>query len=233
LSTELTVIPVDELSTRQTALARIETSEQAQDAGLLLREVRTAIRVIKAKYLAIRKPVNDALKDIKKQEERDLRPYEQAELHVNAPLIAWQIRDRERVENERKAALERAKAEEQASRAAAVAELDAAAAAAKGTHKTIFKAQAKALRTAPLVPRVTEPMAEATKIKGVTLREYWYAEVTDLAMLVQAVAAGRAPLSCLQANQEFLDEQADSLRKELSYPGVTATYRHGQRARAV
>jgi hypothetical protein len=233
MSESLDIIKPDELAEACTGLARIETAEQAQLAGQFLRVARDAQRKIKAKYAAIRKPFNDALKENKRQEAKDLQPYAQAELKLNAPLIAFQVHDRQRVENERKAALERAKAEEQAKRDSTVAELTAAATVATGTQKSYLKASAKALATAPIIARVTEPLAEPTKIEGISLMEYWYCEVDDFAQLVQAVAAGRAPLSCLQPNQKFLDEQADALRQEMSYPGVHSSFTHGQRARAV
>jgi hypothetical protein len=48
----------------------------------------------------------------------------------------------------------------------------------------------------------------------------WRAEVVDLMALVQAVANGSAPLSALQANQPFLDQEAARDQQGLALPGV-------------
>jgi hypothetical protein len=50
----------------------------------------------------------------------------------------------------------------------------------------------------------------------------WRAEVVDLRALVQAVAAGAAPLSALQPNQQFLDQEAAREREALALAGVRA-----------
>jgi hypothetical protein len=50
----------------------------------------------------------------------------------------------------------------------------------------------------------------------------WRAEVVDLGALVQAVAAGTVPLSALQANQSFLDQEAARDHEALAVPGVRA-----------
>src|SRR4030065_571353 len=48
--------------------------------------------------------------------------------------------------------------------------------------------------------RVTAPdVAPATKAEGVHMRTTWSAEVTDLAALVAAIAAGTVPLACVDA----------------------------------
>lgn len=52
----------------------------------------------------------------------------------------------------------------------------------------------------------------------------WRAEVVDLRALVQAVAAGSAPLSALQPNQQFLDQEAVRERDTLALPGVRAVH---------
>jgi hypothetical protein len=49
---------------------------------------------------------------------------------------------------------------------------------------------------------------------------HWRAEVVDLMALVQAVAGGSVPLSALQANQPFLDQEAARDQQALALPGV-------------
>ena len=66
----------------------------------------------------------------------------------------------------------------------------------------------------PIVPRTVEPGG------GISMREVWSCNVTDLKALVEAVAKGRVPLMALQANTVFLGQQARSMKGELRYPGV-------------
>ena len=63
--------------------------------------------------------------------------------------------------------------------------------------------------------------AAVPKIKGVgAAREKFYAEVTDLMVLVKAVTEGKVPLQAVEANQRFLDNQARQFERTLQYPGV-------------
>ena len=61
------------------------------------------------------------------------------------------------------------------------------------------------------------------KIAGISFRETWSAEVTDLRALVKAVAEGKAPLAYLQANSIAINQAARSLKTELNtIPGLKA-----------
>ena len=64
---------------------------------------------------------------------------------------------------------------------------------------------------------------------GISMRETWAAEVTDLMQLVRAVAAGTVPINALMANMVFLGQQARSLKQAMRYPGVRA-YPHNNLA---
>lgn len=61
------------------------------------------------------------------------------------------------------------------------------------------------------------------KVDGVSIREVWSAEVTDLMALVRAVADAKAPLAYLQANKAALNTVARAQKTELNtIPGVRA-----------
>lgn len=231
------LMPITELEQKSTALASLVSAQDAQDAGFYLRVVRQSLRNIKTAYAAKRKALKDTIKaqveTLDAEEERRKRPFELAETQVDTALLAWRLRDRQRVEGERQKQLDTARADEEARRATTVATLTAQAATAKGVTKTMLKAQATALALAPLTPQMTEPLVEATTIAGVPLIEYWHADVLDLMQLVQAVAQGRVPLAALEASQDFLDGQAKAYGKELSYPGVVPVQTFGQTARGL
>jgi len=68
-----------------------------------------------------------------------------------------------------------------------------------------------------LVPTVSVAPSQDT---AVTYVDTYSAEVTDLAVLVAAIAAGKVPLQAVAANMPFLNTQARALRESLVYPGV-------------
>jgi membrane protein involved in colicin uptake len=142
---------------------------------------------------------------------------------------------------EEKALREAEEAERAGNRAAAEAARAEAERAAKEAAKLdvraeakVEKAEAKAadleLAAASVVSTIVDiPKAAAAGVSG---RENWRAEVTDLRALVQAVAAGQAPLSLLQANDKVIGQQARSLKAEFNVPGVRVWAERGIAARS-
>jgi len=76
------------------------------------------------------------------------------------------------------------------------------------------------LETVPQVPIPILTTPAVQKTKGVTKVVYWSAEVTDLAALVTAVAAGEVPLEAVTANLPWLNRTAAALKQNLKYAGV-------------
>lgn len=58
------------------------------------------------------------------------------------------------------------------------------------------------------------------KVEGISVRRSYSAEVTDLHLLVVAVANGLVPLQAVKADIVFLNQQARAYKEMLSYPGV-------------
>ena len=101
-------------------------------------------------------------------------------------------------------------------------EEDARVAEAAALEKSGDGETAAAVLAAPaFVPPVIAPRA-APKIAGVSMRDNWSAQVTDLRALVLAVAAGKADLGLLLPNQPALNARARSEKARLAVPGVRA-----------
>ena len=84
---------------------------------------------------------------------------------------------------------------------------------------------AREVREIPGAPTAlpTVPVPAPIKAEGLAARVTYSAEVTDLRALVDAVAAGRAPIETLKADEVMLNGQARKLGTEgLLYPGVKA-----------
>lgn len=80
----------------------------------------------------------------------------------------------------------------------------------------------------PLVDEAEEEKLQASAVPKVTKtasgtvyeRSNWIARVQDLKALVDAVAAGTAPLQCLQADTQFLNQKAKLTKGASPYAGV-------------
>lgn len=60
------------------------------------------------------------------------------------------------------------------------------------------------------------------KVEGISTRDVWSGEVTNLLALVRTVAEGKAPLEFLTINPTFLNQMARAMKQNLRYPGVRA-----------
>lgn len=58
------------------------------------------------------------------------------------------------------------------------------------------------------------------KVAGQALATTWKHRVTSLQLLCKAVAEGKAPITCIQANDVFLGQQARAGKGEIKYSGV-------------
>ena len=81
---------------------------------------------------------------------------------------------------------------------------------------------AQPLRYAPIVLPEFDDWLD-----GEGRQDYYSAEVIDLKTLVDAVAAGKQPLSLLQPDMTTLNKMARALKETMAIPGVTAKKRTG------
>lgn len=162
----------------------------------------------------------------------------QAETKFKGHIVNWQeverrrLAEEARIERERVEAEQRRLREEAEARAREAEELARLQRTAEDTGD-VETADALAEQVSQLEEAAQEAKVEAEtiptpiakplpKLNGVTARENWSAEVTDLMTLVRAVAAGTVPLRAIQPDMTFLGQQARSLKSDLNYPGVRA-----------
>jgi hypothetical protein len=126
---------------------------------------------------------------------------------------------------------------EEASHAASSAESQALAARRRGQHTAAHeadhsaqsyreqaeraRAEAAALAQTAAVITCAPHATPLLQPPGISARVTYTAVVTDLPALVEAVAQGRAPAGCLQADQRFLSAHARAAKRTGAlYPGV-------------
>lgn len=140
-----------------------------------------------------------------------------------AEMAAQRERERLEAEERERVAAEQRRLQAEADERALAAAVAAEAAGDVQLAERIVAAPPVVVPVAPrpvFTPPVVAPPAAVSA--GISFRDNYRAEVTDLAALVKAVAAGSQPLTLLMANQVALNQVACALKDALAIPGVRA-----------
>jgi hypothetical protein len=213
---KLTVpMPDAQLSERAQALLEaarlrtITTSEQYEAAAAELIVIKKKFTEIETERMSLRKPLAFVMDRLQAIYKPPLTFLEEAERIVKRKMSDWQV------EQDRLRRIEQAKADEAARKEQEKIRAQAAKAEAAGK---VEKAEALQQRAQAVVAPVIQ--YSVPQVAGIGTRENWYAECTDLMVLVKAIAEGKAPLSLVMANDKVLGQQARSLKKDFVAPGV-------------
>ena len=121
------------------------------------------------------------------------------------------------IEREQKEAARRAEAEA----LAAAKGGDLVASAKANQEAKAAQVQAEIASANAQIVTITPEIEAPARVSGISGRVTYSAEITDLILLVQAVASGAAPVECLQADVKFLNAQARAYKKPGQiFPGV-------------
>jgi hypothetical protein len=191
-------------------LTAITTAEEAESVTNFGRLLQAAKSEAEAFYKPFKKQVDDLKAPILADEHDDVDPYEAEKKRLGTLLTGWNKKVREEQEAaERKAREEAAKKaqEEALLRAIEVEEVNGTEAALEVLEEPVY-----------VPPVVTQ--SQVVKPKGSVSSLTYKATVTNLMELVQAVAAGKAPLQALLPNESFLNNQARQFKEAFSIPGT-------------
>lgn len=218
----------------------IDSPTMYELAGEDLKRVKALQKEVEDKRTSITGPLNAAVKAVNDLFRAPKESLEQAEIKLKRAIGVWLTEQerqaaeaRRKAEEEARAERERlAQQEREAQEAAAKAEREAQELQAAGDNEGAAKAieRAAAERQTVEIAQITAsvvtvtPVVEApAKVSGISGRVSYVAEVTDLMTLVKAVAAGQAPIECLQADTKFIGAQARAFKKSGQlFPGVVA-----------
>ena len=131
--------------------------------------------------------------------------------YLNQIMTAWNIAQEKIRRAEEDELRKKAKIAEEEARIQAALQAEA-----EGSHE-----EAAAIIETPVF--VPPPVVAKTvpKVEGATIRTTWKHTVTDLKALCKAVAEGKAPITCIQANDVFLGQMARNGKGNIQYPGVS------------
>lgn len=194
----------------------VQTTDDYRHAAETLKAVKRRQSELKSLRESITKPMLAALEAARALFRKPESTLAEAEQRLKGAMSEFDAeQERQRQEAQRKldeaAEKERRRLAQQAGRAAAKGDTDKAAELNERAAMTV----------APIVQQ------ERPAISGITRRETWRAEVTDLRALVRGVADGQVPLAAIEPNLSFLHGQARALRAELRYPGVRSVAEKG------
>lgn len=155
-------------------------------------------------------------------QKRELKaPLVEAETIIKRAIATWMTEQERQRQEEQRRLREIARKEEEERRVAEALELEIA-----GEHE-----MAQETLTLP-TPTPTIELPKPVSAPGVTMRETWKAEVTDLRALCRAIGAGTVPVECVKADLVTLNRLAVSLKRSMDYPGVRAVVQQTVAAKA-
>ncbi len=195
-------------------------------AGDMLKQIKTKQKFVKELFADAKEQAHKAHKAITAAAKTLLDPLVRAEQVCSQKVSIF-------LESERKRRLaEQARLQKEAEEKARVEaeerqkkEEDDRIAAAQMLESQGFKEEAEAIIQAQVAPVYVAPVAinpiqEVEKVQGVHTRTTYKAQVENLMLLVQEVAAGRQPIELLLANESVLNKMASALKNQLRIPGV-------------
>lgn len=190
----------------------IKTDAQYVEASEMLKAIKGLRAEVDATFDPIISKAHEAHKEAIAQKRKVDAPFVEAE-GILKPRIAAYLAEQDRIRKEEEMRQQKLAQEEAERQQLADASL------LDDIGETALANEM--LKDKPYVPPVVLPRT-TPKVTGISQRETWSATVTSLMDLVKAVAAGKAPIQCLQANTVFLNQQARSMKQALNWPGVRA-----------
>lgn len=192
---------------------KIEDAESYELACGELLAVAALRKEAETVFGPIVKAANEAHRVALAQKAKVDGPLNEAEQILKSVIGGWQ-REQRRIADE-----EARRLREEAERAALEAR-EAEIMQAEAEDAT--PAEIAALTLMPVVvPHVTV-RPSTPKVVGVSMRETWSAEVTDLAALVRFIAANPNHVGLLSPNMTAINQMARAMKDKLNIPGVKA-----------
>jgi len=181
--------------------------------------LREAIKVLRKKidesYDPIISKAFAAHKEAVKQKKAQDDPLDRGERDLKQAMIAWtQAQEQQR-------RLEQARLELAAKRQA---EADALELALTLEAAGATEAAAEVLDE-PIQPAAVVLPKSTPKLTGFSYRRIYDAKVIDRKAFLAAIIAGQIPDEAWQPNEQFLRQQAGSLKEALKWPGVELTWK--------
>ena len=194
----------------QKAELTISNQSDYEAASAVLSEVKSRYKELDAQRKEITKPIDAAKKAVMDLFKTPLELLEKAESKIKGLMIGY-TNEQERKAREEQARLQRL-ADAEAAKQKKILEEKIARAEASGKTEKAEELQMQKETIIPIVAPIIAPQIETPK--GVSYRDQWSAEVTDINLV---------PREYLIANMPALNKMAQATKGTLSIPGVKFT----------
>lgn len=199
------------LRTEASALSTVATNEQATRLGeYLSARIQPAIKRIKEMFVEPKAAARKTVEAINATERELLDPLERIKADAKTTIAAWAEAAQRAARLREQQLIEQAHRVAQELRAAEVAAL-----VAEGEPELADELRLE--ETAIVVPVVEPP---PPKVRGVSIRERWIVDCTDIRALCAAIASGAVDAAAVQFNQQYANNQAQATKGRLSWPGT-------------
>ncbi len=190
----------------------VTTQPEYEAAGVFIAMLKDYARNLEKDRKSIVDPINQSVKKINARYKPKSDAIDTAIEQVNAKMVAYyRAEEKKRLQAEAEAAEAARKEKERLEARAAKAE-----ASGKVEKAAVLAQAAEMINTNPIAPVTEKQTAQTTMVTTYSARVY------DLLSLVEAVAAGKAPLAYIEANMSALNSAARSQKETLNVPGVKA-----------
>lgn len=197
------------------AAQALEIAQNIKDAGTYevaakyLQTIKAARKRVADILDPFVKGAYDAWKKAVAERNKYDEPLDNAESIVKPAMAKWYSEEQERIQAEQRRLEAEARKREEERRLAEAIHADE-----NGDRAGAESILEQPINVAPVV------LPTAPRVSGISMRDEWKFEVSNLMELAKAVVAGKVPLTAITANEKFLGQQARSLKGEMKYPGV-------------
>jgi len=203
----------------QARALRIVNAQSYQFACEFLKGIKALREEIADTFDPHIKRAFEAHRALVKEKREAEAPLADAELIAKRALVAFDT-EQERIRREEQQRLEaeaRRQAEERQLMEAIALEEQAQASGDAG-----LAMEAAAMLDQPVMTPTIAVAQSTPKVSGISFRETWSGQLTDLAALIRYAAANPQFMNLLQVNQVALNGLARSMKGQLQVPGVRA-----------
>lgn len=188
---------------------QIRDAESYQEGSVLVRNLARFIKAWDDLLDPVVRSIDASLKVARGQRDKIRVPAVEMKREIGARMETWDRAERDYLQAEQ--ARLTAEAQEKAQLEALIA------AESRGDEAAVVII---ASDDTPAAMVFSPPVQEPPKAEGISYRDIWSAHVTNLSVLIQAVASGQAPRNTVMENQKVLDGLARTLKEAFSLPGV-------------
>lgn len=220
LVTETTEVETKALTlVEQAGMVKIEDAKSYEVAGFLWKTIGEVMKEVSDTFDPLIEAAHRNHKLALEKKAKFYSPLDKAKRDIKGLMSDYEA-EKERIRREEQKRLEEiAKKEEEERRLLEAIEAEEQAKANGATPQEAAQEAEAVLQEPVYVAPVVLPK-ETPKVKGLSFREVWSAEVFDIKALCAAVAYGKASPECVTGNMPVLNKMAMALKKTMNVPGV-------------